>query len=1169
MARRALKSESKDTGFARVRSSDQRSENFFASGNNNNAALLRKASCACGGGCSACQAKSSNLKVSQPNDAAEIEADQIADQVMRKLAHPVSQPLDQNIGGVHEIQRKASGITPPAGERNSESKENEIAVGENQIKSFANGAGDGSKVSDVIQRMADPEEDAADAAADAAMAEPELEGGDEDEDDDSEGESEEDSGESDEIVQTKRSSGGASAAVSDSNGQLFRGISESRSSGAPMAQPVRDRMESAFDADFSSVRVHTGGRAAELAGSVQALAFTTGSDIFFAEGQYDPHAAHGQHLLAHELAHVLQQGAAPAFKKNGLSSYADNTIQRAPGEENSKGKLIGEFYYFDAQGGEISQLKLKEMEPLGIAPGYYEVKITSLGGGKYQFKIVGGETYQLVQVSNSAKQAELLKKAARIFLHVYRDTSGAKSDEAEKPSADDTTGPAGVPKESPPPVTEPGTEGKSENEPPPPKPDPGTQQGEKDAPKPGTDTGTADGGTKKPGDTAGTPQEGDKGKDGGLPLPGGSTGGSSPGIPGEQKKGGSKYGVFGLLELPQAVIDLLEGALEILGDSEEMLAISETLRTLKELAEHHEALGELFKDSDSLLEVALGFKDDPAMTAIENWVARDIKSVKSSKSAGLKGVAALAIKVVTTVGKMRKVLKPVFKVRGTVQSAIGGVGMIMEGVSSLEHVLEMASDPGKFADLELQSALDEFAADFAGELKVKIDSAPKQFKDGFVKFSESDLVTYEELAQAVTAALLAVVPKAYKPVVKAVKGTGLDKTIADNVIAPLIPEEALKGLNSLLSSLIKILQPTIDAVTGDMQKIIDELAPGFIEELPGEMKSFIKPSRKPGRAGRRFSPRSVARLIGQSAGDPLDEDTHTEAETRMGQPLGGVRVHTDSAAAEASERLNANAFTIGSDVYFGPGKFAPDTNEGRRLLYHELAHTAQQQDNGGLALQPDYKDLLSRLAKRFSASVIAELKGASTTSPSKQTQILVIKDKVAKLIGRTVNSRTNPALPTGYMYIPKNKGKIKTIRRTLAWIRFIPALTIDKTRKIRLAALLSRFDPKAPARRALRAALGCTGTHEAHHIVPLELFLHPVAKTAVKNGFKFNGAQNGVCISDKIHAGSHPIYTAAVRSRLDDLESKFGSDWSKLQVPLQLEIDKLRTDLKARRSKLR
>lgn len=387
----------------------------------------------------------------------------------------------------------------------------------------------------------------------------------------------------------------------------------------------------------------------------------------------------------------------------------------------------------------------------------------------------------------------------------------------------------------------------------------------------------------------------------------------------------------------------------------------------------------------------------------------------------------------------------------------------------------------------------------------------------------------------------------------------------------LIPEEALNGLNDAIRSLIKLVQPTMDAAANDLQKIIDELGPGFLEELPQEVKAIIKPSRKPGYANHRLSPATIARQIGKSDGDPLDEKVRTEAETRLGHLFGSIRVHTDPAAVVASERLHANAFAIGNDLYFGSGKFQPSTSEGQRLLYHELAHTAQQQNWGSLVLQPDYKDLLKRLAKRFSASVIAELKGATTTSPAKEKQITEIKDKVTKLVGRKVESRTSPALPTGYMYIPKDKGKIKTIRRTLTWIRFLPALTIDNKRIIRLAATLSKFDPKNAARAALRSALGCDSSkQEAHHVIPLELFLNPVVQVAVKNGFKFNGADNGLCISNKIHSGSHKNYTENVLARLNKLKTDpaVGTDWGKLEEPFLALIGTLKGELKARRKKL-
>jgi hypothetical protein len=67
-------------------------------------------------------------------------------------------------------------------------------------------------------------------------------------------------------------------------------------------------MEDAFGADFSGVKVHSDAQSDSLNQSLQATAFTTGSDVFFAKGQYKPTSPAGQELLAHELTHVVQQG---------------------------------------------------------------------------------------------------------------------------------------------------------------------------------------------------------------------------------------------------------------------------------------------------------------------------------------------------------------------------------------------------------------------------------------------------------------------------------------------------------------------------------------------------------------------------------------------------------------------------------------------------------------------------------------------------------------------------------------------------------------------------------------------------------------------------------------------------------------------------------------------
>jgi len=80
-----------------------------------------------------------------------------------------------------------------------------------------------------------------------------------------------------------------------------------KGSGAPLPTEVRAKMEPRFGADFSGVRLHTGGEAVQLNRALQARAFTHGRDIYLGEGSYSPGTSAGNRLLAHELTHVIQQ----------------------------------------------------------------------------------------------------------------------------------------------------------------------------------------------------------------------------------------------------------------------------------------------------------------------------------------------------------------------------------------------------------------------------------------------------------------------------------------------------------------------------------------------------------------------------------------------------------------------------------------------------------------------------------------------------------------------------------------------------------------------------------------------------------------------------------------------------------------------------------------------
>ena len=79
-----------------------------------------------------------------------------------------------------------------------------------------------------------------------------------------------------------------------------------------------------------------------------------------------------------------------------------------------------------------------------------------------------------------------------------------------------------------------------------------------------------------------------------------------------------------------------------------------------------------------------------------------------------------------------------------------------------------------------------------------------------------------------------------------------------------------------------------------------------------------------------------------SPGETLDADTRTIMEPRLGHDFSNVRVHTDAKASESAREVNALAYTVGRDVVFNEGQFAPGTVAGKQLLAHELTHVVQQ-----------------------------------------------------------------------------------------------------------------------------------------------------------------------------------------------------------------------------------
>ena len=153
-------------------------------------------------------------------------------------------------------------------------------------------------------------------------------------------------------------------------------IGGARGGGKALDPGMQEGMGQSIGHDFSGVRVHTSPEASELTRDLHAKAFTTGQDIFFREGTYNPASSDGQKLIAHELTHVVQQGGGGTGASLGrmtvhgpndtfeqqADAVADKAVQRAEEEDLQTQAEPEEEEEIQAQEDEQTEAQLQEEE---------------------------------------------------------------------------------------------------------------------------------------------------------------------------------------------------------------------------------------------------------------------------------------------------------------------------------------------------------------------------------------------------------------------------------------------------------------------------------------------------------------------------------------------------------------------------------------------------------------------------------------------------------------------------------------------------------------------------------------------------------------------------------------------------------------------------------------
>ncbi|MFN0085503.1 MAG: DUF4157 domain-containing protein [Blastocatellia bacterium] len=253
------------------------------------------------------------LEVGQPGDEYEREADQVAEQVLRMPEQETAAPARSAGNQIQRfIPKKEDELQRQAMEEEEEQRKRPKEEDAVQMKP--------SNAASLIQRQATPEEEQRKRPEEEAMMQMKrasASGSIQRQAANPEEEERKKRVEEEQPIQAKEQPGETPWVSARAESQIER-----LGGGEPIPESTRAFFEGRFGRDFSQVRVHNDAQAAGSARAINAKAYTTGNEIVFGAGEYAPETGEGKKLLAHELAHTIQQGAA------GTYNSATPTVQR-------------------------------------------------------------------------------------------------------------------------------------------------------------------------------------------------------------------------------------------------------------------------------------------------------------------------------------------------------------------------------------------------------------------------------------------------------------------------------------------------------------------------------------------------------------------------------------------------------------------------------------------------------------------------------------------------------------------------------------------------------------------------------------------------------------------------------------------------------------------------
>lgn len=135
-------------------------------------------------------------------------------------------------------------------------------------------------------------------------------------------------------------------------------------------------------------------------------------------------------------------------------------------------------------------------------------------------------------------------------------------------------------------------------------------------------------------------------------------------------------------------------------------------------------------------------------------------------------------------------------------------------------------------------------------------------------------------------------------------------------------------------------------------------------------------------------------VVNSGGGQPLPADTRSDMESRFGQYFGDVRIHADGGAHESAKSVNAQAYTVGSNIVFQRDKYDPSSPEGRHMLAHELTHVVQQRSGPVDGSEVGGGVKVSDPSDRFEREAVANADRLMSTNPAAAPAVPAVQRSV-------------------------------------------------------------------------------------------------------------------------------------------------------------------------------